>query len=57
MAIFLPPLAFAMALVIGGVVLWARLRHLEAQPLTGLALGFLVAVLAYVGLAVAAAVG
>ena len=27
MVVFLPPLAFAMALVLGGVVLWARLRQ------------------------------
>jgi hypothetical protein len=57
MAVFLPPLAFAIALVLGGVVLWTRLRHHDVQPLTALAAGFLVAVLAYVALAVAYALG
>ena len=35
-----------------GVLVWARLRQEDVQALTGLATGFLVAVLAYVVLAV-----
>jgi hypothetical protein len=36
---------------------WGRLRHEDLQPLTALATGFLVAVVGYVGLAVAFALG
>jgi hypothetical protein len=57
MVVFLPPLAFAIALVLGGLMLWARLRHQDVQPLTALAAGYLVAVVIYVGLAVAFALG
>jgi hypothetical protein len=49
---FMPALGLAMALVLAGVLLWARLRQDDVQALTGLASGFLVAVLAYVVLAV-----
>ena len=49
---FLPALGLAMALVLAGVLLWARLRQEDVQALAGLASGFLVAVLAYVVLAV-----
>ena len=55
LAVFVPPLALAIALVLGGVLLWARLRHEDVQPLTALATGFLAAVLAYLALAVVAA--
>jgi hypothetical protein len=57
MVVFIPPLAFAIALVLGGLVLWARLRRQDMQPLTALAAGYLVAVVIYVGLAVAFALG
>ena len=45
--------AIAMALVLAGVLVWARLSHEDVEALTALAPGFLVAVLAYVVLAVA----
>ena len=48
----MPALGLAMALVLAGVLVWARLRHEDVQALTGLASGFLLAVLAYVALAV-----
>jgi hypothetical protein len=57
MVVFLPPLAFAIALVLGGLMLWARLRHEDVQPLTALASGYVVAVVVYLGLAVVAALG
>jgi len=57
MVVFIPPLAFAIALVLGGLVLWARLRHQDVQPITAVAAGFVVAVVIYVGLAVAYALG
>jgi hypothetical protein len=41
-----------MALVLAGVLVWARLRQEDVQALKGLASGFLFAVLAYVVLAV-----
>jgi hypothetical protein len=56
MAVFLPPLAVAMALVLGGVLAWSRLRE-EPQPFTPLASGFVVAVGLYVALAVAINIG
>jgi hypothetical protein len=56
LSIFMPPLAFALALVLGGILLWARWRHQDVQPVTALAAGFLVAVTAYVGLAALAVV-
>ena len=49
---FMPALGLAMALVLAGVLVWARLRQEDVQALTGLASGFLVAVLAYVVLVV-----
>ena len=57
MVVFIPPLAFAIALVLGGLVGWARLRRQDAEPLTAPASGFVVAVVVYVGLAVAFALG
>jgi hypothetical protein len=57
MAVFLPPLAFAIAIVLGGVMLWARLRGEDVQPLTWFATGFLGAVGAYVLLVLAYALG
>jgi hypothetical protein len=56
LSIFMPPLAFALALVLGGILLWARWRHQDVQPVAALAAGFLVAVSAYVGLAALAVV-
>jgi hypothetical protein len=55
MSVFVPPLAFAMALVLGGVLLWSRLREQDVKALSWLAIGYLVAVAAYVLLALAAA--
>ena len=49
---FMPALGLAMALVLAGVLVWARLRQEDVHALTGLASGFLLAVLAYVALAV-----
>ena len=57
MSVFVPPLAFAMALVLGGVLLWSRLRGEDVKALSLLAAGYLVAVAAYVVLALASAVG
>lgn len=57
MAVFLPPLAFAMALVMAGILGWARVRHQDVQPLPSLGGGFLAAVLAYLALAIVAALG
>jgi hypothetical protein len=57
LAVFAPPLAMAMALVLLGILVWARVRHEDPGVLTPLAAGFLVAVVAYVGLAVAALMG
>jgi hypothetical protein len=53
LVVLMPALGLAMALVLAGVLAWARLRHEEAGTLTALATGFLLAVLAYVVLAVA----
>jgi hypothetical protein len=52
LSVFLPPLAFAMALVLAGVIVWARLRHEDVSPVTALAVGFLLAVAAYLVLLV-----
>jgi hypothetical protein len=41
-----------MAVVLAGVLVWARLRHEDVEALSALAPGFLVAVVAYVVLAV-----
>ncbi len=58
MAVFQPPLAIAIALVLLGVIGWSRWRGGdEAQPLTPFASGFVLAAAIYVALAVAAAVG
>ncbi len=51
LVVLMPPLGLAMGLVLAGVLVWARLRQEDVQALTGLATGFLVAVLAYVALA------
>ena len=52
----MPPLTVAMALVLGGVLLWARLRGEGMGQLTPVAGGFLAAVAAYVLLAIGYAV-
>ena len=59
MAVFLLPLAFAIALVLGGVLAWTRLRGEDEQqqvmtPVTG---GFVAAVAAYVLLLLGASFG
>ena len=51
LVVLIPTLGLAMGLVLAGVLVWARLRQEDVQALTGLATGFLVAVLAYVVLA------
>jgi xanthine/uracil/vitamin C permease (AzgA family) len=48
LVVLMPALGIAMALVLAGVLLWARLRHEDVETLTALAPGFLVAVFAYV---------
>ena len=57
MSVFVPPLAFAMALVLGGVLLWSRLREQDVKALSWLAIGYLVAVAAYVVLVLASSLG
>jgi tetrahydromethanopterin S-methyltransferase subunit F len=52
LVVLMPALGLAMALVLAGVLVWARLRQEDVQALKGLASGFLFAVLAYVVLAV-----
>jgi xanthine/uracil/vitamin C permease (AzgA family) len=52
LVVLMPALGIAMALVLAGVLVWARLRNEDVETLTALAPGFLVAVLAYVVLAV-----
>jgi hypothetical protein len=52
LVVLMPALGIAMALVLAGVLLWARLRHEDVKTLSALAPGFLVAVLAYVVLVV-----
>ncbi len=52
LVVLMPALGIAMALVLAGVLVWARLRHEDVETLAALAPGFLVAVLAYVVLAV-----
>jgi hypothetical protein len=52
LVVLMPTLGLAMGLVLAGVLVWARLRQEDVQALTGLGTGFLVAVLAYVVLAV-----
>ncbi len=56
LAIVMPPLAVAMGLVLGGVLVWARVRGEDVRQLTPAAGGFLTAVAAYVLLAVVVAV-
>ena len=55
MAVFVPPLAFALALVLGGVLLWARLKGADVKTFSWAATGYLMAVVAYVLLALASA--
>lgn len=53
LAVLIPPLAIAMALVLGGVVVWShRQADSDQQALTPLAAGFAAAVAVYVVLAV-----
>jgi xanthine/uracil/vitamin C permease (AzgA family) len=52
LVLVMPALGIAMALVLAGVLVWARLRHEDVEALSALAPGFLVAVVAYVVLAV-----
>ena len=52
LSIFIPPLALALALVLGGILLWARWRQQDVEPVTAPAAGFLVAVTAYLALVV-----
>ena len=56
LAVVIPPLALAMALVLGGILVWARVRDEDIGALTPVAGGFLLAVAAYVVVAVVAAV-
>ena len=55
-AVVMPPLALAMALVLGGVLLWQRFRGEPVEGIGAPAGGFLAAVAAYVVLAVVSAV-
>ena len=57
MTIALGPLGLAIALVLAGILVWARLRHQDVSALKPGAIGYLVAAAAYVALAVAANVG
>jgi hypothetical protein len=57
MAVFVPPLAFAMALVLGGVMLWQRLRGEPVHSLGWFTVGYLASVAGYVALAVASSLG
>jgi len=52
LVVLIPTLGLAMGLVLVGVLVWTHLRQEDVQALTGLAGGFLVAVLAYVVLVV-----
>ena len=52
LVLVMPALGIAMAVVLAGVLVWARLRHEDVEALSALASGFLVAVVAYVVLAV-----
>lgn len=56
MAYLLPLLALAIALVLGGVLAWLRFRAEATDALGPLAAGYLVAVAAYVVLAVVVAI-
>jgi len=56
LAVVMPPLTVAMALVLGGILVWARVRGEDIGPMTPVAGGFLGAVAAYVVVAVVAAV-
>jgi hypothetical protein len=55
LTILSPPIGLAIALVLGGILVWARLRHQDVAAVTPGAVGYLVAVAAYVLLAVLAA--
>jgi hypothetical protein len=53
--ILVPPIGLAIALVLGGILAWGRLRHQDVTALTPAAAGYLVAAAAYVVLAAVAA--
>ena len=57
LSVFLPQLAIAMALVLAGVVVWARLRHEDVSSITAPAVGYLASVAAYVVLVVSSTLG
>jgi len=52
LTILTPPIGLAIALVLGGILAWARNRQGDVAALTPGALGYLLAVAAYVLLAV-----
>ena len=52
LVVLMPALGLAMGLVLAGVLVWGRVRDEDVGALAALAPGFLVAVLAYVVLAV-----
>ena len=54
LTIVVPPLGVAIALVLAGILVWARLRHQDVGSLSPAAGGYRVAVAAYVLLAVLA---
>lgn len=57
MTIALGPLGLAIALVLAGILVWARVRHQDVSALTPGAVGYLVAAAAYVVLVVLANIG
>jgi hypothetical protein len=57
MTIALGPLGLAIALLLAGILVWARVRHQDVSALTPGAVGYLVAAAAYVALVVVANVG
>jgi hypothetical protein len=57
MTILLGPLGLAIALVLAGILVWARVQNQDVSALKPGAVGYLVAAAAYVGLAVLANVG
>jgi hypothetical protein len=56
-AVLMPPIAFALALVLVGVLLWQRFRDETVEGLGAPASGFLAAVTAYVLLVVVSSIG
>lgn len=56
-AVLMPPIAFALALVLVGVLLWQRFRDETVEGLGAPASGFLAAVTAYVLLVVFSSIG